>query len=184
MAIGCFAEVFQEIEGLSCKYVDAMLPVLMRGLSDDMEAVRRNSAFCVGVLVEQCGPAVAPYHLSFLQWLHPVCSRKESQTGSDTGGADTDNALSAVSKMIKMSPETIPIDQVLPVMIAALPLRSDFSEGQTVYGCIIHLTASGNATAVALRPQIIEKLSLVLAPANTVDTPESKALVESFLKSI
>lgn len=45
MAIGCFAEVFHEIEGHSCQYVETLLPVLMRGLADEMEAVRRNSAF-------------------------------------------------------------------------------------------------------------------------------------------
>lgn len=65
------------------------------------------------MIVEVTGPALGDYFLQMLQWLHPLCLRKDSQKGrSDAGGADVDNALSAVAKMIKVAPQRVPIAQV------------------------------------------------------------------------
>ena len=145
MAIGCYAEVFGEIGAESIKYADLLLPIIHKGLNDPMDGVRRNAAFCIGILVQSTGSALAQHFLHILQWLHPVCIRPESQKSSDAGGADVDNALSAVARIINTAPTMIPISQVLPVMLAALPLRDDNSEGPYIYQCIVNLIASGES---------------------------------------
>lgn len=48
MAIGCYAEVLYEFGPASMKYVDTIMPLIKLGLVDQMESVRRNSAYCVG----------------------------------------------------------------------------------------------------------------------------------------
>ncbi|MGB4191691.1 MAG: hypothetical protein WBJ81_04000, partial [Rickettsiales bacterium] len=90
MAIGCYAEVIAEIGTASLKYVDLLMPMIQAGLADSMEGVRRNSAFCIGTLVQSTGTALVPHFMSLLQWLHPVCLRKDARKTSDTGGADVD----------------------------------------------------------------------------------------------
>lgn len=49
------------------KYVDTIMPMIKTGLTDHMESVRRNCAYCVGVLVQATGLALAPHFMSILQ---------------------------------------------------------------------------------------------------------------------
>ena len=54
--------------------------------------------------------------------------------------ACVDNAVAAVARMIMYGPAGgIPLGQVLPVMLAALPLETDFTENDTVYNCLLGL---------------------------------------------
>jgi hypothetical protein len=183
MAIGCYAEVVAEIGPAAVKYADFLLPVIQASLTDSMEGVRRNSAFCVGVLVQSTGSALSSQFIHILQWLHPLCVRKDSQKTSDVGGADVDNALSAVARMIRTAPTLIPLAHVLPVMLASLPLRGDVSEGPNVYGCIANLVLTNDATAVSLLPTILQVLGQVLS-ASSNDEDETKAIVASFLQQL
>jgi hypothetical protein len=69
MAIGCFAEVIERIGSSAVKYVgmgyvcsifvnikiklsilETLLPIIEEGLRDNMESIRRNSAYCLGQL--------------------------------------------------------------------------------------------------------------------------------------
>jgi hypothetical protein len=129
----------EELGAASLQYAESLMPAIHSGLMDPLEGVRRNSAFCISVLVESSGAELAPHFPHFLQWLYPVCIRNENQVGSDTGGADVDNAIAAVARMINAEPARVPLGHVLPVMLAALPLRSDKAEGPVVYGCLVTL---------------------------------------------
>jgi hypothetical protein len=148
-----------------------------------MEAVRRNSAFCLGVLIDSTGKALGPNFLQILQWLYPLCVRKANQLAFDTGGADIDNALSAVSKMIRIAPELVPLEQVLPVMVAALPLRADPSEGPSVYGILVTLLMNNNPVAFNNLPAIIHVFAHVVSP-DSKDLDVVKAEVTSCIKSL
>ena len=79
----------------------------------------------------------------------------EQLVATDVGGADIDNALSAVAKMMKLAPDSIPMAQVLPVVLAALPLRVDQDEALNVYGSITGLMLAGNAVVLGMLPQVL-----------------------------
>jgi hypothetical protein len=57
----------------------------------------------------------------------------------------TDNACGAVARMIMKHPNAVPLDQVLPVFVQALPLKRDFEENETVYRLLFQLIRSQNA---------------------------------------
>ena len=40
-------------------------------------------------------------------------------------------------------PAAMPFAQVLPIFLQALPLKSDWSENETVYGCLVKLVQNG-----------------------------------------
>ena len=183
MAIGCFAEVVAELGTNAEKYIQTALPVISAGLSDDMEGVRRNSAYFLAALIESTGKVLGPHFLHILQMLYPLCNRKDSQQAFDCGGADIDNALSAVAKMIKVAPELLPLNQVLPVLLAALPLRADNSEGPSVYGTLAMLLQTQNPVAYENFQAIIVAFGQVLIPdSKAVD--ETKGIVVSCLKAL
>ena len=184
MAIGCIAEVMQELNSASIlSYLDSFIPVIEVSLQDTMEAVRRNAAFAIGVICFNGGPALAAHYLKFLQMLRPLCDRPAAQVvATDVGGADVDNALSAVAKMIQISSDSIPLQQVLPVIIAALPLRVDFDEALNVYGTLVKLMVAGNAHTISMLPQLLTCLVQILPPTSQVNDVV-KALVVSGIKS-
>ena len=171
MVIGIYGEVLLELGPQALKYVEPLMPVIKTGLADQMEAVRRNAAYCLGVLVRVAGKALSPHFMAILQSLHPLCTRSADQMAADKGGADVDNALSAVAHMIRtdgvvMAPV---VPQVLPVMLAALPLRSDQTEGPNVYGCVVELLLGGDATAHQHLPEVLRVFGDVLAPDSTAE---------------
>lgn len=180
MAIGCYAEVFKEIGPNSMKYADAVVPVINAGLSDPMESVRRNSAYCIGILVESTGNSLASKFLEILHALHPLCIRKENQKTSDAGGADVDNAIAAVARMVNSAASSLPLGHVLPVMFNALPLRGDTSEGPSVYGSFLNLLKQNNPDIYSLLPQLLPVLTETLLPTSTSIEDTKSVVCETF----
>lgn len=185
MALGCVAEVLQEFDSASAsKYVDSVLPVIAEALQDRMEEVRRNGTYCLGVVCSSVGAPLTVHYSRFLQILQPLCVRPAAQlVAGDVGGADVDNALSAVAKMIVVAADAVPLAQVLPAMVAALPLRADLTEAASVYGCFIQLIMTGNAIAMSMLPQLLVCLCQVIAPASLYEDG-AKALVVTFFKQM
>lgn len=182
MVIGCYAEVMKEIGPDAAKYADAIFPVVQVGLSDSMEAVRRNSAYCVGVLAEILPPqSLAPHVPQLLQWLHPLCVRQTDVVMTDMGGADVDNALSSVARMMKSCPSAIPIQHVLPVLLTAMPLRSDYNEAIFVYEALTHLLQENEPTALSMMPQMLTVFAQAIRDDSKYQD-DVKALVVSCLQ--
>lgn len=184
MAIGCFAEVLLEIGPDARKYLELIVPACQLGLTDGIEGLRRNSAFCIGAIAESIGSGISTAQVqSFLQMLYPLCIRDASSTlSSDMGGADIDNSISAVCRMIIHVPGTVPLPQVLPVMLAALPLQADELETQMVYSCLVRLVDSMEPTILGLFPQVLRVLgSCLTGPLKLKD--ETRAIIITALKS-
>lgn len=181
MAMGCFAEVIGEVGMSAMKYIDTLLPSIQTGLQDTMEGVRRNCAYLIASLIRATGTAMAPNFPALLQMLSPLCTRAANQATSDAGGADIDNALSAVAAMIFASKEAVPLAQVLPVMLNSLPLRSDFSEGPNVFKVLCNLILDGDAVALQMLPQMLVALGQTLEPDTKADD-DTKVITAACVK--
>lgn len=180
MAVGCYGEVFDEIGVASLKYVDAILPVIQVSLSDPVENVRRNAAYCVGTLVEKTERALTPHFLHILQWLHPICIRNEKQKTDYVGGADVDNAIAAVARMIYSAPDAVPISHVLPILVNSLPLRNDLNEGSVVFGCLLKLIQNNDATALSMLPQLLVAFGENVKPGSKAEDDTKVVVSEAF----
>ena len=181
MVIGCYAEVMKEIGSDSAKYADAIFPVVQVGLTDSMEAVRRNSAYCVGVLAEILpSDSLAPHVPQLLQWLHPLCMRNTDEVMTDVGGADVDNALSAVARIMKSCMSAVPIQHVLPVLLNAMPLRSDYNEAIFIYEVLAHLIQENEPTTLSMMPQVLSVFAQAISEESKYQD-EVKVLVVSCL---
>ncbi|CAM9255040.1 unnamed protein product [Laminaria digitata] len=167
MAVGCFAEVFESIGQASVKYINHALPLIKRSLADSSAGVRRNAAFCAGTLAQGGGESVVPYYLELLQALHPLFSL----TSKGTEGGVVDNAAAAVARMIMAVPTAVPMEQVLPVLLSALPLKTDRSENESVYTCLLGL--------IHLRhPEAMRSLDAILLVIAKAFTPAAKVQEE------
>lgn len=168
-------EVLGEIGPAAINYAQKVIPVLTEGLADTTEAVRRNSAFCVGVLIESTGEALVPHFPSILEMLHPVCVRTCMLSGAaDSGGADIDNAIAAVTRMIKVAPASLPLQQVLTTVLAALPIKADFNEAKQIFSTLCDLLDSDNAATVPLMATFLNVFAKTLTMSKIEDEVKAR----------
>lgn len=138
MAVGCLSEIAQELENSVLDYWPTVfLPAILSGLADEDDNVKRNAAFCVGVCCEYLKEAITSDYQNILQQLAPIFNLDPNAT--DSSAACIDNAAAAVARMIMASPHHVPLGQVLPVFWRALPLKTDMTENETVYTCLLGL---------------------------------------------
>ncbi|CAN0472329.1 unnamed protein product, partial [Hapterophycus canaliculatus] len=70
--------------------------------------------------------------------------------------------------MIMAAPAAVPMDQVLPVLLSALPLKSDRSENEAVYTCLLGLIHMRHPEALRLLDSIMLVVAKALTPAAKV----------------
>jgi len=153
MAMGCLGEIAQELGvGIKDHWDSVFFPAIMAGLTDPDDNVKRNAAFCTGVCCEGLGDAIAAVYPQFLQSISPIFALDPNS--SDSAAAAVDNAAAAISRMIMAVPASVPIGQVLPVLLKALPLKNDMTENETVYKCLIGLLQMNQEDAIANKAEI------------------------------
>jgi hypothetical protein len=151
MAIGALAEVLDELgEGNIAQYLPTIMPACIKGISDSAGTVRRNAAFCVGVACENAGEAAAAHYPAILRGLQPLFQTPE---GEDEAIAD--NAAAALARMIMSSPASLPLEQVLPVLLNAMPLKADLQENAACFTCVLSLLSQNSPQLQAHVPQLI-----------------------------
>jgi hypothetical protein len=159
MAMGCMSEIAQELEGSIGEYWQPVFyPAILTGFADPDDNVKRNAAFCCGVCCESLGESIVGEYPAILQALSPLFV--VDPTVGDSSAACIDNAAAAVSRMVMASPNHVPLGQVLPVLLKALPLKTDMTENETVYTCLLGLLQMNQpdlmANSVELKRILVE----------------------------
>jgi len=123
----------------------------MNGVAETDATLRQNAAFCLGMLCRAAGPHAIPHYDVILASLAPLFE-------SSNAPKVIDNAAGAIARMIMANPQAARLPQVLPVLVRALPLRSDFAESPPVFCALCGLLDAAEPTAIALLPQIVPHL--------------------------
>lgn len=169
MVVACLAEVAQEMGAPIGSYVDNVMSLVLKELASSEATNRRNAAFCVGELCKNGGEATLKYYGEILRGLHPLFVE------SEIDDAVRDNAAGAVARMIMVRPDSIPLNQVLPVFLKVLPLKEDREESLPVYSCICNLVLSSNPQILSLVPELVNLVAQVAVSPE--ESPEVKAIV-------
>lgn len=169
MVVACLAEVAQDMGAPIAAYVDRVMPLVLKELASSDPTNRRNAAFCVGELCRNGGDGTLKYYDDILRGLYPLFGESEPDD------AVRDNAAGAIARMIMVHPESIPLNQVLPVFLKVLPLKEDHEESMAVYTCVSTLVLSSNSQILSLVPELVNVFAQVVA--SPVETSEVKAQV-------
>uniref|UniRef100_A0A8D0DA90 Importin 4 n=1 Tax=Sander lucioperca TaxID=283035 RepID=A0A8D0DA90_SANLU len=119
-SVGTIGEILQSLmsvsggQGVAGRLSNRLLPVLVAGVRDSDPEVRNNSVFGLGCLAQQT--------------LH---------TASDLRVID--NLCAALCRMIMSNVDAVPLEQVVPALVARLPLKEDLEENKTVFNCLAML---------------------------------------------
>lgn len=148
MSIGALGEIAEALKGDIREHWKAVfLPAILSGLADEEHNVKHNAAFCAGVSCEGLGDFAMSDYVQILQSLGHLFNIDPNI--SDSSAACVDNATAAVTRMIMTCPGSVPIAQVLPVILEAMPLKHDFVENETVFKCLLGLIQMNHPDAVA-----------------------------------
>ncbi|KAM0948917.1 putative importin-beta domain, armadillo-like helical, importin beta family [Dioscorea sansibarensis] len=179
MVVACLAEVAQEMGSPISTYVDRIMPLALKELSSSDATNRRNAAFCVGELCKNGVTTALKYYGDVLRALYPLFS------DSEPDNAVRDNAAGAVARMIMVQPQSVPLNQVLPVFLKALPLKEDREESMTVYNCIYNLILSSSPQVLPLVPEMVHIFAqVVVSPEETNEVKTQIGLAFSHLMSL
>jgi hypothetical protein len=182
MSVGCLSEIAQELEGGIGEYWQSVfVPAILGGLSDEDAGVQRNAVFCAGVCCEHLKERAAGDYHTLLQRIGPLFSLDVG--GDDAMAACVDNAAAAVARMIMACPAQVPLAQVLPVFLHALPLKTDMTENGTVYTCILGLLQMNQPDILANVAEVKRIFGEASSEGSQVDD-ELKAKLSSKLQAL
>jgi importin-4 len=183
MSVGCLSELAQELEGgIEAYWKSVFLPAVVAGLADEDENVKRNSVFCAGVCCEHLRERAAADYPTILHGIWPIFSL-DASTGDDSVAACMDNAAAAVARMIMACQTHVPLAQVLPSFLRALPLKTDMTENETVYTCILGLLQMNQPDIVAHKQEVQRIFREACGASSQVDD-ETKAKLLSALQAL
>ncbi|KAF9462876.1 armadillo-type protein [Collybia nuda] len=162
-AIGCLAEIIAGMKGAITPSTEPLLELFYRALSDSDAEVQSNAAFAVGQLVENSEVDLSPQYLHLLAGLRPLFVITPDAPAAKLNAKD--NAAGAVGRLLLRNAAAIPLDQVLPVFIDALPLKNDFLENRPVFRALFHLFRTNGAALYPFMDRLLQVFAHVLDPS-------------------
>ncbi|KAF9432023.1 hypothetical protein BGZ76_011403, partial [Entomortierella beljakovae] len=171
MAIGCLGEISAGMSGGVTEFTEVIFPIVLKALGDEEAEVRSNAAYAVGALCESTNLDVSSQYPNILTALYPLFQNQNLDNA-------TDNACGAVARMIMKHPNAVPLDQVLPVFLQALPLKRDYEENEPVYNLLFSLIRSQNAWIFSNIAQILAVFTEVLPKEDELKTHTRTEMIE------
>ncbi|KAJ7043551.1 armadillo-type protein [Mycena alexandri] len=147
--IGCLAEIISGMKGAITPSTEPLLELCHKALSDPEADVLSNAAFATGLLVENSEQDLTAQYLPLLAALRPLFNVQPDSPANALNARD--NAAGAVARLILRNVAAVPLDQVLPILVAALPLRNDLLENRPVFRALFYLFRTNGA---ALHPYV------------------------------
>ncbi|XP_050354155.1 importin-5 [Nymphalis io] len=160
-AICIFDDVI-EFGGPACvKYQDIFLEPMLNGLREPEPEVRQAASYGCGVLAQFGGPQFAGACARAVPLLAALIAEPDSRSVENLNA--TENAISAVTKIIKYNHSQINRDEIIRHWLTWLPVVEDTEEAPHVYSLLCELAASGHAALAT--PDAPQRVIATLAEA-------------------
>ncbi|CAL7948610.1 unnamed protein product [Xylocopa violacea] len=143
----CVFDDVIEFGGPECaKYQEYFLRPMIQYVSDKSAEVRQAAAYGCGVLGQYGGEAFAQACAEALPRLMEVINDPESRSPENVN--PTENAISAVTKILKYNNKAINVDEILPHWLSWLPVVEDEDEAPYVYGYLCDLIEANHVAVL------------------------------------
>jgi len=164
----CIFDDLVEYTGpVSQKYTEIFLTRLLACVSSPQPEVRQAAAYGCGVLGQCGGPGLAPAAAQAVPLLVEVIQQADSRQPENIN--PTENAISAVTKILQFNGSQVNMDQILPLWFAWLPVTEDVDEAPFVYGFLANLVEANNPHILGQNNSNLPRVIAVIAEALAVD---------------
>jgi len=143
----CIWDDIMEYTGdAALKYQQMFLPPMISALGDSSAEVRQAAAYGSGVMAQFGTEHFAHGCKEALPGLMIMINDPEGR--NETNICATENAISAIAKIIKYCPSCMNINEMIPMWLSWLPIWEDKDEMDSVYGLLCDLLESNNPLAI------------------------------------
>lgn len=129
--------------------------------------MRQAAAYGCGVLGQFGGPDYAQICATALQPLIQLIEAPNSREVENVN--PTENAISAVTKILKWNSSMINVDEILPIWFNWLPVYEDVDESPFVYGYLCDLVEVNHPVILGANNANLPKVVSVVAEAFCCD---------------
>ncbi|KAG4304273.1 hypothetical protein PORY_002248 [Pneumocystis oryctolagi] len=157
MVISGLGEIIEGLKTGITPYTEQIFHIFMNALDDNDEEIRSNAVCSIGLLCQYSKYDLTSQYMTIFSKLQSLFSDKNHKNFQD-------NAIGCVSRLIISQPSSIPLAQVLPVLVSFLPLKNDYSENSPVYSAIVKLYRLNDINIISLTEQLIPIFAAVLGP--------------------
>lgn len=142
----------------SIKYQEYFLKRLIEQIIDETPEVRQAAAYGCGLMAVYGGPGYAQACASCIPLLIQVINDGDSRTVENLQA--TENAISAVTKILKNNNTSVAVNEILPTWFSWLPVYDDSEETPYTYGYLCDQVESNNEIILGVNncniPRIIQ----------------------------
>lgn len=164
-AIGTFAEIISGMKGAITPSTEPLYKLFLEALHDPDAEVHSNAAFAMGLLVENTEIDLSGQYLVILSALRPHFDITSEAPSAKLNARD--NAAGAVARLILRNTAAVPLEQVLPILLGALPLKNDYLENRPVFRAIFHLFRGYGGVVLPFVDQLLPVFLYVLEPSSS-----------------
>ncbi|GMR32385.1 hypothetical protein PMAYCL1PPCAC_02580 [Pristionchus mayeri] len=157
----------------SVKYQQQIAQLLLQSLSDEFPEVRQAAAYGFGAMALNNRPEWAPVAAQALNNLSSMITRGDARSTEESTVA-TENAISAVTKILRNCCTGMNVDNILASFVSWLPVTEDQEESVFVYGFLADLIDASNTVILGENYSNAPKLVNILAKAIHHDVFEAK----------
>lgn len=153
----CIFDDVIEFTGPACAtYQAVFLQPLAIYIKDKSAEVRQAAAYGWGVLAQFGGEQFARELAKAMPLLFEVINDPESRDPRNIN--PTENAISAVTKILKYNSSAINLEEVIPIWFSWLPVVEDADEAPHVYGYLCDLIEQNHPAVLGMFFFVIEYL--------------------------
>lgn len=142
----------------SIKYQEFFLKRLVESIVDETPEVRQAASYGIGLMAMNGGVQYAQACASSIPLLIQIINDRESRSVENIQA--TENAISAVTKILKFNNTAINVDQLLPTWFSWFPVYDDTEETPHIYGYLCDFVESNNEIILGVNhcniPRIIQ----------------------------
>lgn len=142
----------------SIKYQEFFLKRLLEQIIDETPEVRQAAAYGAGLMAMNGGPGYAQACASCIPLLMQVIGNPESRNVENLQA--TENAISAVTKILKHNSSSISVNEILPTWFSWFPVYDDSEETPYTYGYLCDCVESNNEIVLGVNhcniPRIVQ----------------------------
>lgn len=160
-ALCVFDDVFEHAMAFAAPMLGHVLPYFMKGAQDEDAEVRQAAVYGLGVCAQHGAATFAPMALEATQVLITVINKPDSRT--DPNEMATDNAISALGKMLMYQAASVNPVEVGPIWLSYLPLTSDEVEAKAVHSQLTSLVEQSVPWALGDNYKNIPQIVVVFA---------------------
>ncbi|KAF8311476.1 ARM repeat-containing protein [Clavulina sp. PMI_390] len=161
-SIGSLGEIITGLKEGVTPYTEALLTHLFKAFPDEEAEVRSNAAFATGALVENSTMDLTSHYMTILMNLRPLF-----EIPADAGDElfiARDNAVGCVARMMLKNMPPPQVEQVLPTLMTALPLKKDVLENAPLFKAFFYLFQNGPQVITPYIDQLLPVFAHVLDP--------------------